>query len=226
MIKIENVTKIYGEEDASVVALNNISIEITEGKFVALVGKSGSGKSTLLNLIGGLDKCTSGSITIKGQALDKYDKNQLADYRNKTIGFVFQAFYLEPSFTVLENVVMPLIISGVAKADREIKATQIINDLGLNDKLNVKVSKLSGGQKQRVSIARALINDPSIILADEPTGNLDSQNGQEVINILKDIAMKGTTVLLVTHNMEDAKKADYTIKLKDGIIEDITNETL
>lgn len=225
MIKIENLTKIYGDGEASVKALNDINLEIQDGKFVAIVGKSGSGKSTLLNLIGGLDKCTYGSIYVNSNKLDEYDKNQLADYRNKTIGFIFQSFYLEPNFTVLENVVMPLIIAGVNKAERENKAKKVIAELNLMDKLNTKASKLSGGQKQRVSIARALVNEPEIILADEPTGNLDSQNGSEVISILRDIVNKGKTVLLVTHNSDDANKADYIIRLKDGMIEEITNET-
>lgn len=226
MIKIENLVKIYGENETALKALNDVSVEIPDGKFVAIVGKSGSGKSTLLNLIGGLDKCTLGSICVNEHKLDTYDKNQLADYRNKTVGFIFQSFYLEPNFTVLENVVMPLLIAGENKAEREIKAKDVIEKLNITDKLSTKVAKLSGGQRQRVSIARALVSNPQIILADEPTGNLDSQNGEEVIKILRDIVKEGKTVLLVTHNMDDANKADYIIKIKDGKIEEITNEAI
>ncbi|MFA6866892.1 MAG: ABC transporter ATP-binding protein [Clostridia bacterium] len=224
MIKIENVRKVYGEGDAAVVALDNISLEIPSGKFVAIIGKSGSGKSTLLNLIGGLDTTTTGKINCDDVYLNDLDNNALSDYRNKNIGFVFQSFYLEPSFTVLENVEMPLVISGMDKKPRREIAIAIINKLGLADKTNKKANTLSGGQKQRVSIARALVHSPNLILADEPTGNLDSKNGAEVIAILREISNEGKTVILVTHNMEDAKKTDYIIEIADGNIYKIIDE--
>lgn len=220
MIKINNLSKVFGQGDAKVVALDNVNCEIEEGKFVALIGKSGSGKSTLLNIIGALEKPSQGNIQIDGVDLFSMTSNELADYRNKKLGYVFQSFYLEPDFTVLENVAMPLLIAGANKKTRENKARDYIEKLGLGAKTNEKVKNLSGGQKQRVAIARALVNDPSIILADEPTGNLDTANGRDVINILREIADGGKTVIMVTHNLKDAEIADETIELQDGKISD------
>jgi putative ABC transport system ATP-binding protein len=218
MIVLRGINKIYGKGEESVHALKDVNLVIEEGKFTAIIGKSGSGKSTLMNIIGALDSPTSGTIESKGVILNELDKNELAKYRNETTGFVFQSFYLEPTFTVLENVAMPLTIAGMPKAQREEKAKTIIEDLGLSDKVNKKASELSGGQKQRVSIARALVSDPDIVLADEPTGNLDSQNGAEVMELLRDIVKKGKSVILVTHNMEDAKNAENIIEIKDGVV--------
>ena len=218
MIVLRGINKIYGKGEESVHALKDVNLVIEEGKFTAIIGKSGSGKSTLMNIIGALDSPTSGTIESKGVILNELDKNELAKYRNETTGFVFQSFYLEPTFTVLENVAMPLTIAGMPKAQREEKAKAIIEDLGLSDKVNKKASELSGGQKQRVSIARALVSDPDIVLADEPTGNLDSQNGAEVMGLLRDIVKKGKSVILVTHNMEDAKNAENIIEIKDGVV--------
>lgn len=217
MIILRNVNKIYGKGEGAVHALKDANLVIEDGKFTAILGKSGSGKSTLMNIIGALDSPTSGTIESNGVILNELNKNDLAKYRNKTTGFVFQSFYLEPTFTVLENVAMPLTIAGENKKEREEKATKIIEELGLSDKINKKASELSGGQKQRVSIARALVHDPDIVLADEPTGNLDSQNGAEVMALLKKIVEKGKSVILVTHNMEDAKNADNIIEIKDGV---------
>ncbi len=217
MIVLRNVNKIYGKGEGAVHALKDANLVIEDGKFTAILGKSGSGKSTLMNIIGALDSPTSGTIESNGVILNDLSKNDLAKYRNKTTGFVFQSFYLEPTFTVLENVAMPLTIAGENKKEREEKATKIIEELGLSDKINKKASELSGGQKQRVSIARALVHDPDIVLADEPTGNLDSQNGAEVMALLKKIVEKGKSVILVTHNMEDAKNADNIIEIKDGV---------
>ena len=217
MIVLRNVNKIYGKGEGAVHALKDANLVIEDGKFTAILGKSGSGKSTLMNIIGALDSPTSGTIESNGVILNELSKNDLAKYRNKTTGFVFQSFYLEPTFTVLENVAMPLTIAGEDKKEREEKATKIIEELGLSDKINKKASELSGGQKQRVSIARALVHDPDIVLADEPTGNLDSQNGAEVMALLKKIVEKGKSVILVTHNMEDAKNADNIIEIKDGV---------
>lgn len=223
MIKLTNLNKIYGKGESSVRALKNVNLELPTGKFIAIVGKSGSGKSTLMNIIGALDSCTSGEVEIDGEILNEKTANQLADYRNKKIGYIFQSFYLEPTFTVLENVAMPMTIAGVNRKEREEKAKHAISTLGLSDKTNKKASELSGGQKQRVSIARALVFDPDIILADEPTGNLDSQNGQEVIALLQKICDSGKTVLLVTHNIDDALKTDMMVEIKDGMIANITH---
>lgn len=220
MIELKNVTKVYGKGDTAVKALRGVSLTVEDGKFIAIVGKSGSGKSTMMNVIGALDKPTDGEIIADGQLLSQMSDDQLAQYRNKHIGYIFQSFYLEPTFTVLENVAMPLTIAGMKKSEREELARKAINQLGLEDKTNKKASELSGGQKQRVSIARAIVHNPKIILADEPTGNLDSQNGYEVIKLLQSFADQQRTVVLVTHNMDDAYKTDTMIVLKDGVITD------
>jgi ABC-type lipoprotein export system ATPase subunit len=218
MITLKNVNKIYGKGEGAVHALKDVNLVIEDGKFTAVIGKSGSGKSTLMNIIGALDKPTDGEVITDGQILNTLTSDQLAEYRNKTTGFIFQSFYLEPTFSVLDNVAMPLIIAGMNKKTREKKAIEILTKLGLEDKIYKKANELSGGQKQRVSIARALIHDPQIILADEPTGNLDSQNGAEVMKILRDICNSGKSVVLVTHNMEDAVNADNIVVIKDGVV--------
>lgn len=224
MITIKNLTKIYGDDTTKVVAVDDISIEIPSGKFVAIVGESGSGKSTLLNLIGALDTATSGSIDVDGEKLEDMNKNQLAEFRNKKLGFVFQSYNLDLDFTVLENVEMPLLIAGVDKATRREKAREIIDKLNIGEKTDVYAKKLSGGQRQRVSIARALVGEPDYILADEPTGNLDSQNGAEVIAILREIVDQGKTVILVTHNKNDAKAVDLVLEMQDGKIIKVTDK--
>lgn len=224
MIKLENLTKIYGDDSTKVVAVDDISIEIPSGKFVAIVGESGSGKSTLLNLIGALDTATSGSIDIDGEKLENMNKNQLAEFRNKKLGFVFQSYNLDLDFTVLENVEMPLLIAGIEKKTRREKAREIIEKLNIGEKTDVFAKKLSGGQRQRVSIARALVGEPDYILADEPTGNLDSKNGAEVIAILRQIADQGKTVILVTHNKNDAKTVDLVLEMQDGKIIKVTDK--
>ncbi|MEG2085146.1 MAG: ABC transporter ATP-binding protein, partial [Clostridia bacterium] len=226
MIKLTNVNKIYGKGDSQVHALKDVNLELPEGKFIAVIGKSGSGKSTLMNIIGALDSPTSGEINSNGAELTTLKENELAKYRNEKIGYIFQSFYLEPTFTVLENVAMPLTIAGVKRDEREKKAKEIIEKLKLTDKTDKKASELSGGQKQRVSIARALVSNPEIILADEPTGNLDSQNGAEVISLLQSICNDGKTVVLVTHNIDDAKKTDLMVEIKDGVIASITENSL
>ncbi|MFR6055673.1 MAG: ABC transporter ATP-binding protein [Eubacteriales bacterium] len=219
MIELKHVDKIYGKGEGAVHALKDVNVEIEDGKFTAILGKSGSGKSTLMNIIGALDSPTSGEVFANGKNLTKMSADELADYRNKTTGFVFQSFYLEPTFTVLDNVAMPLVIAGVDRRTREEKAKAVLEQLGLSDKIGKMANELSGGQKQRVSIARALVHDPDIVLADEPTGNLDSQNGAEVMALLRQICDSGKSVVLVTHNMEDAKNADNVIFIKDGVAE-------
>ena len=224
MIELKNVSKIFGSGESEVRALDDVSLTIDDGTFIAIVGKSGSGKSTMMNLIGALDKPTQGEIISDGNNLTDMKDDELAEYRNKHIGYIFQSFYLEPTFTVLENVAMPLTIAGMKKSEREELARNAIGKLGLEEKTDKKANELSGGQKQRVSIARAIVHDPEIILADEPTGNLDSQNGVEVIKLLQGIADSGKTVVLVTHNIDDARKTDRMVVLKDGKIQQmITN---
>ncbi|MDD3192022.1 MAG: ABC transporter ATP-binding protein [Bacilli bacterium] len=217
MIRLEQVDKIYGNGPTAVHALKKVNLEIEDGKFTAIVGRSGSGKSTLMNMIGGLDAPTNGKVYADQLVLNELNNDQLAEYRNQTTGFIFQSFYLEPTFTVLENVAMPLTIAGMDKKTREEKAVDVLKKLGLEDKINKKANELSGGQKQRVSIARAIVHNPKIVLADEPTGNLDSQSGAEVMKLLKEICAMGKSVVLVTHNLEDAANADRIIVIKDGI---------
>lgn len=230
MIKLQNISKIYGEGESAVVALKNINLVIPDGKLVSIIGKSGSGKSTLMNLIGALDTPTTGEVLNNDFSLNALTSDELAEYRNKNVGFIFQSFYLEPYFTVMENVEMPLLIAGIDKKVRREKAQAIIDKFRLTDKTDKKANQLSGGQKQRTSIARAIIHEPSLILADEPTGSLDIKNGEEVIATLKEISAEGRTVILVTHNIEDAKKADYIIELADGevvrIVDKSRGETL
>lgn len=223
MVELKNVGKVYGKGESSVHALKEVSLTIPDGKFVSVVGKSGCGKSTMMNIIGALDNPTEGEVIADGMDITKLSDDKLAEYRNKHIGYIFQSFYLEPTFTVLENVAIPLTIAGMKKNERERLAQNAIDKLGLSDKTHKKASELSGGQKQRVSIARAIVHEPKVILADEPTGNLDSYNGAEVIKILQEIADSGKTVVLVTHNIDDARKTDTIIELNDGRIGKITH---
>lgn len=218
MIELIAVDKVYGKGEGAVQALQDVNIKIDDGRFIAVIGKSGSGKSTLMNLIGAIDSPTNGKVIADGVDLSVLNGNELCDYRNKTTGFIFQSFYLEPTLKVIDNVTMPLTVAGVPKKERDQKAMEVLKKLDLEEKAYKKAGELSGGQKQRVSIARALIHNPKIVLADEPTGNLDSTNGAEVIKILKDICAMGKTVVLVTHNKDDAACADEIIRIKDGKI--------
>lgn len=226
MLSIENVKKIYGNGDGRVVALDGIDLKIEDGKFVSIVGASGSGKSTLLNLIGLLDTPSQGTICDDDLCISDLRGDAAADYRNRRLGYVFQAFYLEPSFTVAENVEMPLTIAGVKKDERRKRAAEIIARVGLSDKINSKVSQLSGGQKQRVSIARALVHSPQLILADEPTGNLDKNNGEAIVALLREISDEGKTVVMVTHNKEHALQTDLVVTIEDGKIVSIDNREI
>lgn len=216
MISVKNVSKKFGRGNNSIMAVDDVSFTVEDGEFVVILGQSGSGKSTILNLIGCIDSVTSGTIIVDNVDVTKMSNKQLCEYRNKNIGFVFQSFYLEPAYSVMDNVVLPLTIAGAKRQIKETKAKELLEKLGLLDKAHAKTSTLSGGQKQRVAIARALVNDPKIILADEPTGNLDSSTGEEVIAILQEISNAGKTVIMVTHNEEQARVANHIIRLKDG----------
>ena len=218
MISVKNISKKFGRGTNLLSALDDVSFNVEDGEFVVILGQSGSGKSTILNLIGCIDSPTSGTILVDGVDVTKMSAKQLCEYRNKNIGFVFQSFYIEPAYSVTDNILLPLTIAGAKRQIKDAKAKELLEKLNLTDKANAKTSTLSGGQKQRVAIARALVNDPKIILADEPTGNLDSASGAEVIEILKEICKSGKTVVMVTHNEEQASVADHIIRLKDGKI--------
>lgn len=224
MIEVKNVTKIYKMGKETVVALNNVSLNIDKGEFVAIVGPSGSGKSTIMHIIGGLDSPTEGHVYFDNKDISKYKDKEKAKFRNSEIGFVFQAFNLENTQTALENVMMPIIFSGSSKKNRKSKAGKALELVELGHLKNHKPNEMSGGQRQRVSIARALVNDPKIIFADEPTGNLDSKTGENIMNLFKDLNNQGYTIIMVTHNMEEAKKAKRVVRIKDGnIISDSLN---
>lgn len=219
MIKLEHVIKRYMMGDNEVLALNGLSLDINEGEFVSIVGPSGSGKSTLMNIIGCLDVVSEGSYALNNISIKDYDQDELADIRNQQIGFVFQQFNLLNNFSAIENVMMPMTYAKVSKAKRIEKAERLMALVGLEDRMYHKPTELSGGQQQRVSIARALANDPSIILADEPTGALDSKTGIEILNQLKRLNEQNKTVVIITHDLSVAQMTNRMITLKDGKIE-------
>ncbi|NLZ35596.1 MAG: ABC transporter ATP-binding protein [Clostridiales bacterium] len=219
MIEIENLSKEYSIGQKNVQVLKNISLTIPNGEFISIVGQSGSGKSTLMNIIGGLIKPTEGLIKYNYKDITKLTEKELTKYRRDTIGFVFQDFNLEQNETVYENIIMPTIFAG--HLDRKKRVNEALDKVGLKHKINDKVSTLSGGEKQRIAIARALINNPQIILADEPTGNLDVKNGIEIINVLKNLSRNGYTVIMVTHNIEHARETDRVVRIKDGEIQSV-----
>lgn len=202
--------------------LKDINLSIKKGEFAGVVGKSGSGKTTLLNLIGGLDKATYGIIEVDGIEITKLSDDELCSFRNKTIGFIFQSYYLDPHLTVLQNVALPLMIAGISKKEREIQAQEYLSYVGLSNKAKSKPTQLSGGEAQRVAIARSIITRPKLLLADEPTGNLDTLNGKAVMALLEKIHNDGATVLLVTHNMNDIKSCTRVIELEDGMVKSDT----
>jgi putative ABC transport system ATP-binding protein len=225
IITLNKIVKDYYIGKIVVTALRSISLAINKNEYVAIMGPSGSGKSTLMNLLGCLDTPTEGEYILNGKDVSKHDDNQLADIRNNEIGFVFQTFNLLPRYNALENVILPLIYAGVPKNERIIRAKEVLESVGLTDRIEHKPNELSGGQRQRVALARALINHPSIILADEPTGNLDSKTSLDIMILFDEIHRLGNTIIIVTHEDFIAKHAKRIIKLMDGEIEsDVSNE--
>jgi putative ABC transport system ATP-binding protein len=224
VIEIHDIVKNYQVGTVIVRALRSVSVNIAQNEYVAIMGPSGSGKSTLMNLLGCLDTPSSGSYILNGTDVSKMEDDYLAEIRNKEIGFVFQTFNLLPRYSALENVTLPLIYAGVPKLEREKLAVETLEQVGLGDRMTHKPNELSGGQRQRVAIARALVNRPSIILADEPTGNLDSKTSLDIMGLLDDIHKKGNTVILVTHEEDIANHAARIIRLFDGeIAQDYVN---
>lgn len=222
IIRISGLKKIYKMGNQQVNALNGADLVIRENEYVAIMGPSGSGKSTMMNILGCLDTPTEGSYILNGTDVSKMEDSQLAEVRNKEIGFVFQSFNLLPRYTALENTALPLIYAGFSKEEREEKARKALETVGLGERISHRPSELSGGQRQRVAIARALINNPSIILADEPTGNLDTKTSVDIMNLFEQIHNNGNTVIVVTHEEDIAMYAKRIIRLRDGKIESDT----
>ncbi|MFH1056753.1 MAG: ABC transporter ATP-binding protein [Candidatus Micrarchaeota archaeon] len=219
MIELLDVKKTYRMGEVEVPALRGITLKIKRGNFIAIMGPSGSGKSTLMNSVGSLDLPTSGKILLDGQDITRMGESNLAQLRGKKVGFVFQQFNLISTLTALENVALPLVFQGVPKIEREKKARRMLESLGLGDRMNHKPTELSGGQQQRVAIARALVVEPEVILADEPTGNVDSKTGGEIIGILEKLHSEGRTIIIVTHDPNLAKHAHDIVRIKDGLLE-------
>jgi len=219
LIQLKNVWKTYIMGKNKLDVLKGINLEIKKGDFVAILGPSGSGKSTLMNQVGILDTPSKGEVYLNGKAISKLEESDLAQIRGRTIGFVFQQFNLIPTLTALENVTLPTIFQDMPEEKRIARGTELLTNVGLGDRLHHKPTELSGGQQQRVAISRALVNDPDIILADEPTGNLDSESGRQVMNMLHDLNKKeGKTIILVTHDIHLVKEAQKIIMIKDGVI--------
>ena len=218
LIRLEDVHKIYQLDEVEIPAINGVSLNVNKGDFVALMGPSGSGKSTAMNLVGCLDTPTKGEIYLEYHNISHLHESDLAQIRGKKIGFIFQTFNLIPSITALENVALPMTFQGVPRDIKIKRAKELLELVGLGNRINHLPSELSGGQSQRVAIARSLINDPEIILADEPTGNLDTKTGDEIMNILKELNKKGKTIILVTHNPDLTKLANKVVNLRDGKI--------
>ena len=221
VIKIRDLVKVYGQGDAATNALRGISLNILPGEFIAVMGPSGSGKSTLMNILGCLDRPTSGTYILDGEDVSDLDRIDLAEIRNEKIGFIFQSFNLLPRLTAVQNVILPMLYDGRnrwTREEMEDRAIKLLASLGLGDRLHHRPSELSGGQQQRVAIARALVNEPAILFADEPTGNLDTESSREVIDILKSIQEQGATIVMVTHEPDVAAHAQKTIHVLDGEI--------
>jgi putative ABC transport system ATP-binding protein len=219
VIRIENLTRFYTIGEETVRALNGINLSIQKNEYVALMGPSGSGKSTLMNIIGCLDTPTSGEYFLNGPNVAQLSDSELAAIRNKEIGFVFQTFNLLPRLTALQNVALPLVYAGIPESERLKKAKEVLEQVGLGDRIKHRPNELSGGQRQRVAVARALVNHPSIILADEPTGNLDTKTSEEIMQLLDIIHQAGNTIVLVTHEEDIALHAKRVVRMRDGIVE-------
>jgi putative ABC transport system ATP-binding protein len=219
IIRIEGLTKHYRIGDEVIKALNGVDLSIRKNEYVALMGPSGSGKSTIMNIIGCLDTPTSGSYFLNGPDVAQLSDNELAEIRNKEIGFVFQTFNLLPRYSALDNVALPLVYAGIPKEERQERAKQALISVGLGDRLHHKPNELSGGQRQRVAVARALVNRPSIILADEPTGNLDTKTSHEIMGLFDDIHAAGNTIVIVTHEEDIARMARRIVRMRDGKVE-------
>lgn len=219
LIDIKDLARIYKIGTETIHALRSVSLQINKGEYVALMGPSGSGKSTLMNILGCLDTPSSGTYILNNTEVSKMTDNELAEIRNKEIGFVFQTFNLIPRSTALDNVALPLVYAGVNKETRQQRAKETLNNVGLGDRVDHKPNELSGGQRQRVAVARALVNNPSIILADEPTGNLDTKTSIEIMTLFEKIHQSGNTVILVTHEEDIARHAHRIVRLRDGVVE-------
>lgn len=218
VIEVKNISKIYGSGEVAFEALKAVSFSVNRGSFVSLMGRSGSGKSTLLHIMASLDKCTSGEVILDGVNINSLSNKERCSLRNEKIGFIFQSFYLEENYTVFTNIEMPLIISGIPKKERIQMVNDVAEKVGLSSKLKNKAANLSGGEKQRVAIARAIVNKPLIIFADEPCGNLDTENSDIIMNLLADLTKMNVTVVLVTHSLDDAQKTERIISLRDGMV--------
>lgn len=225
IISVKNISKVYKMDGVQTTALNNVSFTVQKGEFLAIMGPSGSGKSTLMHILGALDRPSSGDYLLDGQKIDSLNEDKLSEIRNKKIGFIFQAFNLLPRTTTLKNVMLPMLYAGISKEEAEKKAIKYLTTVGLGDRLNHTSNQISGGQQQRVAIARSLVMNPSLLLADEPTGNIASAQAEEIMDIFKKLNKEGHTIIMITHEPDIAEHAKRTIHIKDGkLVSDLSNK--